>query len=453
MSIFIALLAFLVAIAILVTVHEFGHYWVAKKLGVKILRFSIGFGNPIYLRRFGQDQTEFVIAPIPLGGYVKMLGEADDCTPLSPDDQARAFHTQALWKRTAIVAAGPIFNFILAILLYAIVFMGGEHMIKPVIGAVQANSVAEAAGLQVGDQIIAVNGVTTQNWQDVLQTTLRTLLTANQNLTYTVLDQNNYTKSYSLDDGVLSLDNVAEGKFFEHLGVQPFHRVIQPVIELVNENSAADKAGMQPFDRILAIDGQRVTDWQMWAEYVQARPEQEIITTIQRGVEQLDLILVPDLIEGQGRMGVQAAMPKIPDEYFYIQRDYPITALIKGAQKTWDMTVLSVQILWKMLTLQVSPKHISGPITIADYAGKTVQISLIAFISFLALISLSLGIINLLPIPVLDGGHLLMYLIEWIKGSPVTEQMQYTMQQVGFVLLLGLMFLALFNDIGRLIGS
>jgi regulator of sigma E protease len=452
MTVLIAILAFLVAIAILVTVHEFGHYWVAKKLGVKILRFSIGFGKPIYLKQFGEDKTEFVIAPIPLGGYVKMLGEVEDGEEIDPKDLPRAFNQQALWKRAAIVAAGPIFNFILAIFLYAITFMAGEKMVKPVIGAVQPDSIAAQAGLQSKDEIIAVNNAETKNWQDVLQKTLKVLLNHEPNITYTVKNINGYTSSHIMSAADLSLDDVAEGKLFEHLGFQPFHLVIPAIVAGFTDDSAGQRAGLKMGDEILAIDGQTVVDWQMWANYVKTHPNKEIVTQLQRDAEIITLTLVPDEVQGQGRMGVYAQRPNIPEEYIYTEHYNILQAIGKGAVKTWDMSTMSLQLLWKMLTLEVSAKHISGPITIADYAGKTAQISLVAFISFLALISLSLGVINLLPVPVLDGGHLLMYLIEWIKGSPVTDNMQYVMQQVGFALLLGLMFLAIFNDIGRLFG-
>ncbi|MCV6638121.1 RIP metalloprotease RseP [Candidatus Albibeggiatoa sp. nov. NOAA] len=452
MTVLIAIFSFLVAIAILVTVHEFGHYWIAKQLGVKILRFSIGFGEPIYLKRFGEDQTEFVIAPIPLGGYVKMLGEVEDGEEIDPKELPRAFSQQKLWKRAAIVAAGPIFNFILAILLYAAVFMAGEQMVKPVIGAVQPESVAAQAGLQAKDEVIAVNNTETKNWEDVLQKTLKVMLNHESTITYVVKNANGYTSSHTMSSDSLSLDDVAEGKLFEHLGFQPFHRVIPAIVAGFTDDSAGQRDGLEIGDEILAIDGQTVVDWQMWADYVKTHPKKEIETQLQRKAEIITLTLVPDEIEGKGRMGVYAQRQPIPEEYLYIEHYNIFQAIVKGTVKTWDMSTLSLQILWKMLTLEVSAKHISGPITIADYAGKTAQISLVAFISFLALISLSLGVINLLPVPVLDGGHLLMYLIEWIKGSPVTDNMQYVMQQVGFALLLGLMFLAIFNDIGRLFG-
>ncbi|MEK7991284.1 MAG: RIP metalloprotease RseP [Thiotrichaceae bacterium] len=451
MSVLIAILAFLLAIAILVTVHEFGHYWVAKQLGVKILRFSVGFGKPIYSKQWGKDKTEFVIAPIPLGGYVKMLGEADDGDEIAPEDLPRAFNQQKLWKRAAIVAAGPVFNFILAIFLYAIVFMAGEQMIKPVIGAVQPESVAAQAGLQAKDEIVAVNNTETKNWEDVLQKTLKVLLNHDETFTYVVT--NNYAQSsHTMSAAALSLDDVAEGKLFEHLGFQPFHRVVPAIVSGFTDNSAGQRDGLQIGDEILIVDGQTVVDWQMWADYVRTHPKKEMETQLQRGAETVILTLTPDEIEGQGRMGVYAQRQPIPEQYLYTEHYNIFQAVAKGAEKTWDMSTMSLQLLWKMLTLEVSAKHISGPITIADYAGKTAQISFMAFISFLALISLSLGVINLLPVPVLDGGHLLMYLIESIKGSPVTDNVQYAMQQVGAALLFGLMFLAIFNDIGRLFG-
>jgi len=436
------LLAFIVVIGILVTVHEFGHYWVARRLGVKILRFSVGFGKPLWLHRFGKDQTEFVIAPLPLGGYVKMLGEQKD-EEVAPEDLPRAFNRQPLWVRTAIVAAGPLFNFLFAIVAYTIMFMVGVTGMKALVGDVVPHSLAEQAGFREGYQIIAVNEKPAVRWDSVIQATLRQLLDDKKELTYSVQNDQGQKSNLFLNLTEFTIDDIAEGHFFDKLGLHPFRSPWPAIIGEVMPGSAAERARLQRGDKILTLDRQPINDWVAWAKYVEQRPGENIYAIIERNNQRLELILKPDNINGKGRMGVYAP-------YFVTERYNLWRSFINGMEKTWDMSVLTLRVMVKMLTLQISHEHISGPISIAQFAGQSAQLGLAVFLSFLGLVSVSLAIINLLPIPLLDGGHLFFYLIEWIKGNPVTEQTEYFFQRIGLTLLLGLMGLAIFNDLERL---
>ncbi|RKZ43925.1 MAG: RIP metalloprotease RseP [Gammaproteobacteria bacterium] len=436
------LLAFIVVIGILVTVHEFGHYWVARRLGVKILRFSVGFGNPLWLRRFGKDQTEFVIAPLPLGGYVKMLGEQKD-EEIAPEDLHRAFNRKPLWVRTAIVAAGPLFNFLFAIVAYTIMFMVGVTGMKALVGDVVPHSLAEQAGFREGYQIIAVNEKQTVRWESVIQATLQQLLDDEKEFTYSVQNDQGQKLNLSLNLAGFTIDDIAEGHFFDKLGLHPFRSPWPAIIGDVMPGSVAERARLQPGDKILTLDKQPISDWIALVKYVNQRPGQDIYAIIERHNQKLELILRPDNVDGKGRLGISAP-------YFVTERYNLWHSLINGLEKTWDMSVLTLRVMVKMLTLQISYEHISGPISIAQFAGQSAQLGLAVFLSFLGLVSVSLAIINLLPIPLLDGGHLFFYLIEWIKGSPITERTEYFFQQIGLTLLLGLMGLAIFNDLWRL---
>lgn len=441
MTIIQTLLAFIVVIGILVTVHEFGHYWVARRLGVKILRFSVGFGKPLFKRNFGKDQTEFVIAAIPLGGYVKMLDENEGEVP--PQDIPRAFNRQPLAKRAAIVFAGPLFNFIFAIFAYTIMYMIGVTGMAALIGEVTEQSLAEQAGFRTGYQIIAINEQPAATWQQVVQVTLNQMLNDQQQLSFTIKTQANHQYNLSLNLKHFTIDDLAEGNFFDKLGIHPYRSPLPAFIGEIMPNSAAEKAGLQTGDQIIALDNQPVENWKDWATYISERPGQPIEAEIKRQQQQVQLTLIPDEVDGNGRMGVYAP--------FFTTVRYDLwPAFTLGLEKTWDMSILTLRLMVKMLTLQISHQHISGPISIAQFAGQTAQLGLAVFLSFLGLVSVSLGIMNLLPIPILDGGHLLLYLIEWIKGNPVTEKTEFQLQRIGLALLLCLMGLAVFNDLVRL---
>ncbi len=437
-----ALLAFIVVIGILVTVHEFGHYWVARRLGVKILKFSIGFGRPLWSRRFGKDNTEFAIAAIPLGGYVKMLDEREG--EVAAEELDRAFNQQSLKVRSAIVFAGPLFNFLFAIIAYTMMYMVGVSGMKAIVGEVTPQSLAEQAGFVSGYQIVAVNKQSATRWDSVMETSLQALLDNKQELVYSIQDQNNRHYDLRISVNNISIDDIAQGQFFEKIGFQPFRPPWPAIIGEIMPNSAAEKAGLQYGDKIISMDNKPVKDWQSWAKYITENPDKNLSTIIERDQQQIELTLKPDNINGKGRMGVYAP--------YYATESYNLwPAFIHGINKTWDMSVLTLSLMAKMLTLQVSYEHISGPISIAQYAGQSAQLGFNVFLSFLAIVSISLGVINLLPIPLLDGGHLFLYLIELIKGSPVTKTTEMLLQQIGLVLLLSLMGLAIFNDLQRIL--
>ncbi len=448
MSFVQALLAFIVVIGILVTVHEFGHYWVARRLGVKILRFSVGFGKPLWLRCFGKDKTEFAIAAIPLGGYVKMLDEREG--EVAPQEQHRAFNRQSLKVRTAIVFAGPLFNFLFAIIAYTIMYMVGVTGMKAFVGEVTPESLADQAGFRSGYQIMAINGQSTVRWETVMQVTLQQLLNDKKELTYAVKNQQGYQYDLNLNVQSLTIDDIAKGQFFEKIGMHPFRPSPPAIIGDIVPNTAAARAGLKPNDKIIALDNQSISDWHALARYVTQRPGQEIGVEIERNHQHVKLILIPDNVDGKGRMGIYAKKYTIPDEYQGIERYGLGSALWQGLIKTWEISVLTLRVMVKMLTLQVSHEHISGPISIAQFAGQSAQLGISVFLSFLGLVSVSLGVINLLPIPLLDGGHLLMYFIEWIKGNPVTENTESFLQRIGLTFILLLMGLAIFNDLERL---
>ncbi len=449
MSIIENILAFIVVIGILVTVHEFGHYWVARRLGVKILRFSVGFGYPLWSHCFGKDKTEFMIAAIPLGGYVKMLDERED--EVAPEEVHRAFNRQSLKVRSAIVFAGPLFNFIFAIIVYAMMYMIGVTGMKAFVGDIEPQSVAEQSGFQSGYQIVAVNNKPTLHWENIIQTTLEQVLSEKDTVTYSVLTEQNRQYDLNIDLNSFTIDDIAGGKFFEKIGFKPYRPPPPAMLGKIMLDSPAQKAGFQAGDIILALDGQKVTDWYSWADYVKQRPEQKIAVDIKRNQQNLSLTVIPANVEGKGQVGVYGPTDyMIPEKYQGLEQYGLGQALVEGTKKSWEISVLTLQVMAKMLTLQVSYEHISGPITIAEFAGKTAQLGISSFLAFLGLISVSLGIINLLPVPLLDGGHLFFYLIEFIKGSPVAENTEYFLQRIGITLLLCLMGLAIFNDLERL---
>lgn len=448
MSLLYTILAFIVAVGILVTVHEFGHYWVARRLGVKILRFSVGFGQPLFSKRLGKDQTEFVIAAVPLGGYVKMLDEQEGA--VDPSEQHRAFNRQSLKVRTAVVVAGPLFNFIFAILAYAVMYLIGITGMAAYVGEVAPGSLADQAGFQRGQQIVAVNNEPVQRWQSVIQATLPLILD-HELIHYQVLDEDQREMELRLDMRHLTLDDIGEGQFFAVTGLSFYRPLIPAHIGEIVIGSPADQAGLRVGDIVLQVDGQAVQGWMDWANYIATHPEHPMQTQVLRNGETVMLTLTPARNEaGQGRVGVRPMTSQIPERYIVTERYGPLEALGLGISKTWDLTLLTLRVMGKMLTLQLSPSNISGPITIAEYAGQSAQSGFTTFLFFLGLVSLSLGIINLMPIPLLDGGHLLLYTMEWFKGSPVAESTQIVMQKIGLTLVLALMGLAIFNDIDRL---
>ena len=443
---------FVVALGILIVVHEYGHYWVARRCGVKVLRFSIGFGRPLWRRVIGADRTEFVVAAIPLGGYVKMLDETE--APVPSAELARAFNRQSVWKRSAIVVAGPAFNFLFAILAYWVVFLIGIDGIRPVVGRVTPDSIAAKGGFQVGDEVLAIDGHAVQSWgQRRLYLFQRALDRAVVEIE--VRDRQQQTRVRRLDLTALPSAAVDASLLERGIGLYGYLPQILPVIGGLEEGPAKT-AGLEVGDRFVSIDGEPVHGWEDVVSRISARADRPTTIVIERKHEMRTFQLTPaSLPQGErtiGRINVRPQIDDIPADMRTRVRFGPITALGEAFQNTWSMSALTFQMLYRMVTLEVSSKNISGPITIAQYAGQSAKIGGTQFMLFLAVISISLAVLNLLPIPVLDGGHLLYYVIEAIKGSPVSEGVMLLGQQVGIALLAGLMVLAFYNDLTRIFG-
>ncbi|MDA8419833.1 MAG: RIP metalloprotease RseP [Pseudomonadota bacterium] len=448
----ISALAFLVAIGVLVIVHEFGHYWVARRLGIKVLRFSVGFGRPLWSRRMGTDGTELVVAALPVGGYVKMLDENEGEVPDA--ERHRAFNRQPLAKRAAVVLAGPAFNFLFAVVVYWALFMVGFSGIKPIVGRVVPGSLAAKAGFQTGDDILDVNGRPTLSW-DQQRLYLFSEALAKAQVRFRVRDPQGQIVTRMLDLSSLSARSLSSGMLESATGLYGYSPRIIPVIGTVVADSPAAKAGLQIGDRLVSIDGRPVDSWQKVVSVISVNPGHRITLGIERDGSPVDVALTPETIERHGRrigrIGIGVRPPGVPAGMRVMVRLNPVDAMVQGVDDTWLMTSVTVRMLVKMLELRVSTHAISGPITIARYAGYTARIGFSRFLMFLAVISVSLGVLNLLPVPVLDGGHLLVYVIEAFKGEPLPERVLYWGQQVGVLLLAALMVLAFYNDFVRLL--
>ena len=444
--------AFIVAISVLIAVHEFGHFWVARKLGVKVLRFSIGFGKPILRRVHGSDNTEYVISALPLGGYVKMLGENDD--EVAPEEQHRAFSRQKLWKRMAIVAAGPMFNFLFAIIAYWLMFVIGVTGIKPVIGEIEQGSPAALAGLQTGQEIVMINNTPTPIWDVALNKMLPILVDRGQ-VRFEVQSKQGYTTQHTLDFNSVTAE-LEPDNFFDIIGFKPWRPPVRAIIGMVVDDSPAASAGLQRSDRVISIDDVAIDSWQELYNYVSQRPDSRLKILIEREGRQQVVELTPQRVEHNGKqLGRIGVAPLDTGRYadeMRVEYGYPtFTAIGKAIQNTWTTTVVTIKMLGKLLTGEVSVRNLSGPLNIARYAGYSASAGLPWFLKFLAVVSISLGILNLLPIPILDGGHLFYYLIEAVKGSPVSETFQEIGLRIGIVMLILLMSLALYNDILKLL--
>ncbi len=440
----------LVTLAILITVHEFGHFWVARRCGVKVLKFSIGFGKPLWKRR-GKDGTEYILAAIPLGGYVKMLDEREG--DVEPQDLDKAFNRKSLGARVAIVAAGPIANLIFAVIAYWFIFVIGVAGIRPIIGDVAPNSNAEIAQLVAGNEIKAVNGIDTPTWLSVHKLLLKSAESGGAvDLT---IDLGGIEIQRQLE--IPKQDNALSPPtpLFQTIGLIPHRVELKPVLAFVAKDSAAERAGLKAGDLLVSAEGKTLSIWSAWVALIQANPDKEIQIKINRLGSLFDLRLTPSKsANNTGIIGVRVDSSKttIPEELQAELRYGPIDALGKAVQETWSFSLATLKNLAGMLSGTVSSKNLGGPITIAKFASASADSGFIAFISFLAMISVSLAVLNFLPIPILDGGHLALYFIEWLRGKPVSEQTQLQGQKVGLILLLMLMFLAFFNDLSRVFG-
>ncbi|WP_223472586.1 MULTISPECIES: RIP metalloprotease RseP [unclassified Pseudomonas] len=440
----------LVALGVLVTFHEFGHFWVARRCGVKVLRFSVGFGMPL-LRWHDKKGTEFVVAAIPLGGYVKMLDEREG--EVSADQLDQSFNRKTVRQRIAIVAAGPIANFLLAMVFFWGLAMLGSEQVRPVIGAVESGSVAARAGLGAGQEIVAIDGEPTSGWAAVnLQLVRR--LGESGSLQLMVREQGSTVDSpreLVLDKWLKGAD---EPDPIRSLGIRPWRPAMPPILAELDPKGPAQAAGLKTGDRLLALDGQPVSDWQQVVDSVRVRPDSKIVLRIERDGAPID---VPVTLAARGEskaptgyLGAGVKAVDWPPEMIREVSFGPVAAIGEGARRTWTMSVLTLDSLKKMLFGELSVKNLSGPITIAKVAGASAQSGVADFLNFLAYLSISLGVLNLLPIPVLDGGHLLFYLIEWARGRPLSDRVQGWGIQIGISLVVGVMLLALVNDLGRL---
>ncbi|MHB8744239.1 MAG: RIP metalloprotease RseP [Sulfuricaulis sp.] len=442
--------AFVVALGVLITVHEFGHFWVARLLGVKVLRFSIGFGRPLWSWRLGQDRMELAIGAFPLGGYVKMLDENEGEVP--PPDIHRAFNRQKPWKRMLIVVAGPLFNFLFAILAYWAVYTVGVEGVKPVVGKVVAGSIAQQGGFQAGDEILSIDGLAVQSW-DQRRLYLFQRALDHSHVKVEVRDSQGQLEVRQLDLSKLPVHAVNASLLEQGIGLIGYIPEPLPVIGDIEPGPAAS-AGMKLGDRLESVNGVPVHTWDDLVALISKSPGKPVHIVAQRAGERLGFEVTPKaVVQGRqtiGRINIGPQFSEIPDNMRVKVRYGVIEALTEGIRDTWSMSALTLEMLYRMLTLQVSTRNISGPITIAQYAGYSAMAGVTPYLLFLGAISISLGVLNLLPIPVLDGGHLMYYIIEAVKGSPVPERFLMLGQQVGVALLVSLMALAFYNDLTRI---
>ncbi|WP_438970490.1 RIP metalloprotease RseP [Methylophaga sp.] len=443
-----SLFFFLIALALLIVIHEYGHFWVARKCGVKVLRFSVGFGKPLW-RKLGRDGTEYVLAPIPLGGYVKMLDEREG--EVKEDELDQTFNRQSLAKRTAIVAAGPVANLLFAVFAYWLMFVIGIPGVKPIIGEITPASYASESGLIAGDEILEVDEHSTPTWNKAFK---MLLVKAEQGGKAELrVDSGGTEISHTLEIPRIQLEQ--SGQLLSSLGITPIRPDIAPVIGKIVAGEPADKAGLKSGDKLISAEGVEIRTWAGWVEKIQANAGQEFAIKIERDGKQKSLSLEPTAsADGTGRIGagVDTHYSDLPQSMRSELHYGPLVAVKEAVSQTWLFAATTLKSLFGMLTGEVSTKNLGGPITIAQIAGSSAEQGLITFISFLAMISITLGVLNLLPIPMLDGGHLAMFLVEAVRGRPISEQAQIKGQRIGLFLLLLLMFTAFFNDLTRLFG-
>jgi regulator of sigma E protease len=459
------LLAFLATIGLLVTIHEYGHFQMARWCGVRVLRFSIGFGKPLWIKKFGNDQTEFVLAAIPLGGFVKMLDEREieaertenpkaPAVNYSETELQSAFNRQAVWKRMLIVLAGPAANLLLAILLYWILFMAGVTDMRPIIGKVADNSLAAQASIKSGEVIQTIAGKPVTGWSDARWILLEESLEHKSVEIEALIDNELHQHTLSF----AGIDNDTEIDVLQKLGIEVYRPNIVAVIGELLPNSVAAKAGFKLNDKIVSVDKLQTSDWETVVNAIKQSPNKPLQFEIERDNQTIKITATPEAVKENnqtiGKIGAGVKIDQAELDKLLIEQHYsPLQSLNLAVKKTWDTSILSLKLLGKMLTGQLSLKGISGPVTIAKFAGDSANLGLKVFIGFLAFVSISIGVLNLLPIPVLDGGHLMYYMAEILKGSPVSEKAMLAGQKIGFGLLGLLMVIAMFNDFNRLIAS
>ncbi|MCW8932165.1 MAG: RIP metalloprotease RseP [Gammaproteobacteria bacterium] len=447
-NLFIIIPAFIFTIALLVAIHEFGHFWVARKLNVKVLRFSIGFGAPIFSFKGKKDSTEFILASIPLGGYVKMLDEREG--DVAENELHRSFNRQSVYKRFAIVFAGPFVNFVFAIFAFWLMFVMGVEGVKPVMGKLDSSSIAWQSGLRSGDQIVSVDDEQTPTLSSVYEQLLEAFLDR-KTVTLKLSDQREIKFRFDKVNKSVEASNL-----HEIVGLSLKLPLEEVIISEVTPDSPAAIAGIKPGDQFIAVDDQKIEHWRELVASVIKRPGDKIKIEIARnGQREEFFVTIGSVKKGSqtiGRIGVSPkSITPIPDSMYGMHQYGVFEAIPKGIEKTWDLSVLTLKMLGRIVIGEASIKNISGPITIAEVAGQSAKLGVENFLRFLAIVSLSLGVINLLPIPMLDGGHLLFYLVEMVKGSPVSDMVQEIGLKIGVTLLVMLMSIALYNDFTRLL--
>ncbi|WP_371322712.1 RIP metalloprotease RseP [Dechloromonas sp. ZY10] len=443
--------AFVVVIGVLVFIHELGHYLAARWCGVKVLRFSLGFGPVVWQRRFGSDATEWALSLVPLGGYVKMLDEREGTVP--PAELSRSFNRQSVGRRSLIVGAGPAANFLAALLLYWCVFMLGSNELLPVLGQPPGGTPAAQAGLQDGEQVRSVDGQPVATWAD-LRWILLNRAVDRESVDLEVINERHEIALRRLHLAAVA-DQGWQGDAFEHLGLALYRPRLPPRLGKVLAGGPAAQAGLQSGDRIVAVAQQPVEYWHEFVAVVRDAGGRNLALEVQRGVETFTVNLVPDEVSERGRtvgkIGVAVAEPEGGlRELRTFVRHGPLEAMTRAIDETWEKSVFSLVMMGKMLIGEASLKNLSGPVTIADYAGQSARLGLDYYLKFMALVSVSLGVLNLLPLPVLDGGHLMYHMIEVVRRRPLSERAMQIGQQIGLSVLLVLMAFALFNDLNRL---
>jgi regulator of sigma E protease len=454
MTLLSTVIAFIVALGVLIVFHEFGHYLVARMCGVKVLRFSLGFGKPLWKVRLGRDRTEWAIAAFPLGGYVKMLDEREGA--VAAQERHRAFNVQPVAKRFAIVLAGPVANFLLAILLYWVLFVHGLPGMRPVVGVPLAGTPAAHAGFHAGDLIRRIGDTEVNTWQDVRWVLLENAL-RKETVHVELQSERGDINFGRLDLSGAGTEHI-DGDLLEAVGITRYQPPLKPVVGRLIAGGAGQRDGLKPGDEVIEADGRPIAHWDELVSAISAAADRELMLSVRRADAVLQLRVTPEArTEGGKTVGRIGAAPHVDEaemKRLFVEVRYgPGVATVKALERTWEVSLFTLKMLGKMIVGELSMKNLSGPITIADYAGQSAQMGWLAYLSFLALISISLGVLNLLPVPLLDGGHLMYYVAEIVKGSPVSDRVMEIGQQLGMVLLFGLMAFAIYNDINRLFGG